>query len=236
MMGDIERLDAHAVASGLQGYLDAAMYLQSDEGQDEAKFELRRPARGEIPMLDEAKRFGAASQGYARDVVLAFGVRAALSNRVSVLDELGEALEGVFGGRFPGSDVLEQWRGQGNGIAEPERGVIALIRRLGESEHVEPYGVWLVGIRFFGWIGRSNARGLLTELLGAWLRSAWERILAEERFRLVRPSQTTARIAEILAKPGVDGGFIVRLTVATAEAVGRPLSAAQRSHLEALAE
>ena len=173
MMGGIERLNAGVVARRLPGYLDAAVYLQSDEGRDEAQFDLRDPARGQVPVLDEAERFGAVAQGHARDVVLAFGVRAALSDRVSALDGLGEALDGVFGGRFPGSDVLDQWRGQGDGVAEPERGVIALIRRLGEGEHVTPYVVWLVGIRFFGWIGRSNARGLLTELLGAWLRRLW---------------------------------------------------------------
>ena len=59
---------------------------------------------------------------------------------------------------------------------------------------------------------------------------------AEEKFRLVRPSQTAARIEQVLGKPGNGRKFIVRLTVATAEAVGASLSSAQRGYLEAMAE
>ena len=236
MLDEIDRLDAGAVAGHLTEYLNAAVYLKQDEGRVQKKFDARAPERGGIPAVGRADLFGTLGQGLAKDVFLAFGIRSALSGRVNAMEELGDALDGTFGGRFPGSEIFEQWSGRVDVIGEPERGVMAVIRRLGEDRHVEPYGIWIAGIRFFLWIRGSNARGLLTELLGAWLRNAWERILADEKFRLVRPSQTAAKIEQVVGKPGNDREFIVRLTVATAEAVGASLSSAQRGHLEAMAE
>ena len=112
MTDAIDRLDPNAVAVRLQDYLDAAVYLKkSNEGQSRRKFDPRAPERGDVPVSDQGERFGTVAQGQARDVFLAFGVRSALSDRVEALYELGDALDGVFGGPFPGDQVFKHWRG-----------------------------------------------------------------------------------------------------------------------------
>ena len=235
MLDEIDRLDSRAVAGHLAEYLNAAIYLKKDERREQT-FDPRAPERGGLRAMGKADMFRTLGRGLAMDVFLAFGIRSALGGRVKAMEELGEALDAIFGGTFPASEVFEHWSGRGNVIGEPERGVLAVIRRLGDDDHVEPYGIWVSGIRFLQWIRGSNARGLLTELLGAWLRNAWERILAEEKFRLVRPSQTTGKIEQVLGRPGNGRRFIVSLSVATAEAVGASLTSVQRGHLEAMAK
>jgi hypothetical protein len=98
---------------------------------------------------------------------------------------------------------------------------IALIRA---STHLEPRRLWEVGLRLFEKVQQSNFRKALAPLLANWLREQWNRIIANETFRLSRPMQTVPAIEASLAKNKKSEAYIASLLLTSAEAVGSPLS------------
>jgi hypothetical protein len=113
-----------------------------------------------------------------------------------------------------------------------EQTIVRAIKTFRSDTHVEPRPLWEIGLRFFEKSRQSNFRSLLVPMLAAWLRRQWQRIIAEETFRLSRPMQTVPGIKAILAIAQDDEPFVAKLLLSTSEAVGSPLSASYENLLK----
>ena len=72
--------------------------------------------------------------------------------------------------------------------------------------------------------------------LATWQRSGWTRILAKERFTLVRPMQTVAPIEAVLKISEDDRSFVAKLFIAASDATGAQFAQKFRETLKAMAE
>jgi hypothetical protein len=98
------------------------------------------------------------------------------------------------------------------------------LKCLRSDMHSQPRRLWEVGLRLFEKLRQSNFRKVLAPLLANWLREQWQRIVANETFRLSRPMQTVPAIETSLAENKKGEAFIASLLLTSAEAVGSPLS------------
>jgi hypothetical protein len=126
-------------------------------------------------------------------------------------------------------------RGAASTLAPLDDVVTRGIAAIRSGAHIEPRGIWKIGLRLFEKARQSNFRRLLFPLLAAWLRREWRRIIAEEGFRLSRPRQTVPSIEADVASDREDEAFIAALLLSSAEAVGSPLAAAYEGLLRDVA-
>jgi hypothetical protein len=193
--------------------------------QHSCSFDVMSPPRGEIPPLSSSDLFGAYSEAAAADAILAFALVALFRVRADALSALEASLTAQFGDRVPGGPVFARWREAAGDLAPLDDVVARAIASIRSGAHIEPRRVWEIGLRLFEKVRQSSFRRLLVPLLAAWLRREWQRIVAEEGFRLSRPRQTVPSIEADLTSDKEDEAFIASLLLSSAEAVGSPLAA-----------
>ena len=238
MERDIDRLDVRRFTDDLQPYLESAVYVMKEDHNvgPSTDFDPLAPARGQIPALDEVIPFDSVGERFAKDAIVAYGIRSTLAGRPAVRNELESALMDQYGDSFPGKRVFDQWNEKDTSLAESDKFVIGSMAMFARRKHVSPEEFWMAGLRFFESIDKSAFKKLLMVRLAKWLSTGWQRILADELFRLTRPRQTVPPIREVLAEPAVTRGFVSKLIVASGDAVGSPLSPEYRGYLDAMAE
>ena len=236
IQADIDRLDAVGFAAHFTPYVETSVYRNDQGIRIHKEFDPLAPERGQVPPLDKQVPFDAASERVAKDAILAYGIRSALARRVESMIELETALNRQITGSFPGQFVFHPRNGMPDSFKELDRIVLTIIKNLLRNEYIEPKDFWMAGARFFEWINNSDFKRMLTTNLAAWQKCGWRKILKTESFQLSRPRQTVPQIEEILAESADDQTFVPKLLLATSEALGVSLSAADRDTLQTMAE
>jgi len=221
---DVLNSDTAGFSLHLLDYLAGMEYLR---GQGEAArdtFSAMTPPRGEVPSLSGAELANPMAEGLAVDALIAFGMASALRGTPDPFIEFQKSLTEVVGEDYPGKAIVDKWRGVDVPLAALDKVVSEATAVLRSDEHLTPRRLWEVGLRLYEKIRQSNFRKLLAPLLASWLQEKWNRIIANETFRLSRPMQTVPAIEAILAESKKNEAFIASLLLVTAAAVGSPLS------------
>ena len=71
---------------------------------------------------------------------------------------------------------------------------MGLLKVIFRKEHLQPDIFVQAGLRFFQWVDQSIFSRELMPSLANWQRNRWERIVAQESFRLLRPLHTVPRL------------------------------------------
>jgi hypothetical protein len=232
---DVANSDGSRLAADMSDYLAALAYLRSRDAAERAAFDVMSPPRGEVRPLSSSELSEAPSEAAAVDAILAFALVSLFRGRVDALLGLEANLVAQFGNQVPGGAVFQKWRGAASSLGPLDDVVARAIASIRSGAHIEPRALWEIGLRLFEKLRQSNFRGLLVPLVAAWLRGEWQRIIAEEGFRLSRPRQTVPGVEADLASGKNDEAFIASLLLSAAEAVGSPLGAAYESLLRDVA-
>ena len=235
MQMDIERLDTKGFAAHFTAYLETNAYVAREAGRLRGSFDPVAPERGEVPALYRSEPPKPEVEQAAKDAILAFGIQSIFAHQPEAMANLEAVLYSSLTCPVPGKPVFDHWNEKTALPSGSDHDVLTIMKMLHQEEHVEPNDFWMAGLRFFEWVNQSRFERLLTPRLAAWQRSGWKRISTVESFRLHRPQHTVPAIEEILTIPSDDRGFIVKILLATSEAVGSPLGSAYRETLEAMA-
>jgi hypothetical protein len=225
IMMDVFNSDSAAFACHLLAYLAAMEYLHGQDQASRDTFSALAPHRGEIQPLSPGDLTQPILEGVAADAVIAFGMAAALRGTSDPTIELQKNLAKTIGENYPGKAIVDNWRGIDVPLPPLDKAVSEAITLIRAGMHLEPRRSWEVGLRLFEQIRQSNFRKVLAPLLANWLREQWERIIANETFRLSRPMQTVPAIEASLAEDNKSEAFIASLLLTSAQAVGSPLAA-----------
>lgn len=236
LQADIGRLDSVGFSNNYRSYLESSAYMLAQGSNIAEPFDTKAPERGEIPTLDLLPPFDVGIEQSARDAILAYAIYLALTSPLGSLAELQSELSKRFAAPFPGESVFEELHGGTNSRDELDKVISSITKALFQNDHLPPYRFWLAGLRLFQWISHSRFQGLLVPTLARWQVSGWTRILAKERFNLVRPIKTVPPIEAVLTTSEDDRGFVAKLLIATSDAVGAELQQEYRQMLEAVAE
>ena len=233
---DVLNSDAASFSEHLVDYLAGMEYLRQQRQAAGDTFSALAPPRGEVPSLSSAELNNPMTEELAVDALMAFRMTSVLCGTPDRIIELQKRLREVGDENYPGKAVVDRWSGFDVALAVWDKVVNDAIAVLQSGEHLAPRRLWEVGLRLFEKIRRSNFRSSLAPLLANWLRGQWKRIIANETFRLSRPMQTVPSIEARLAESMKDEAFIASLLLATAEAVGSPLSAEYERLLKEIAD
>lgn len=234
---DIINLDAGRFSMRLTTYVEAATYLHKERDRLRNNFDPLAPKRGQIPELDITTPFDPVPKQSATDAILAFGMRAAFSERPNAIMELKKALKVEFSEDFPGKKVFDYWdNNRTTSLLPLDQTIIDTIKTLFQNNYIVPLEFWKAGLRLFEKINQSTFRGPLTSYLAEWQRAGWKRIKTAEAFHLTMPFQTVPAIDAVLAMPEDDRSFVAKLLLVTSEAVGTSLGQELRDSLKTMAE
>ena len=229
---DVLNSDSAGFARHLSDYLAGMEYLRGQHQAYRETFSALAPPRGEVPPLSGTDLSNAVVVGVAEDAIVAFGMVAALRGVADPAVALQKHFAEVIGGSYPGKTVVDKWCGVDVPLGPLDVTVTEAITLMRSDTHLEPRKLWEVGLRLFERARQSNFRKTLVPLLANWLVEAWNRIVANETFRLTRPMQTVPAIKAILAGNKKGDALIASLLLAGAEAVGSPLAAAYEKQLK----
>ena len=234
---DIDRIAPTELANHFTAYVEAAIYVSKEARRFETTLmNPTAPERGHIPTLDMHAPFDSVAEMMAKDAILAYGICAALANRLEAMAELETVLNNKFGGHFPGKPVFDHWNEKSILPNAIDQYVVNIIKELLQKNYMVPKNFFGAGAWLLQWINQSDFRPLLTPRLAIWLRSGWTQILATRLFHLSRPLQTTPPIKEVLQMPANDRSFVAKIILVTSDAVGTPLAPAYRDSLKTMAE
>ena len=233
---DIQRLNASDFAAHLAPYIEVTTHLLKEASLHQDDIDPVTPKRGQAPKLGKWLPFDPVAEQASKQAIMAYGICSAIENQPDAMTDLEIAVREQFAGPFPGKAIFEYWNTESTTMEELEQTILNTIRKLVRTNHLDPFHFWAAGLHFFKWINQSNFKHFLTTCLAAWLRTGWNRIVIEERFRLSLPLQTVPPIEDTLAIPANDRKFIVRILIAASEAVGASLGPGYRHALEAMAE
>ncbi|WP_343654156.1 hypothetical protein [Paraburkholderia caribensis] len=169
-----------------------------------------------------------------KDIVLSFGVSAAMdANRAAVI-RLRSALDG--------HRVISQVRGLVESMLEGSSGEKTTIAFVCEAIHtvlssntLSPEQSYGVTVRFLEAVRRLNEPYFLTHRLVEWSQEVWERVV-ENRFNLRDPRVTVPMISEALALPSDGLSKVAKILLAAESAVSVFLHADLRAKLRLIAE
>jgi hypothetical protein len=234
---DIEGLAAEKFANHFVPYVESAVYLSKNlEQLKEIGFDPLSPERGEVPPLDKCSPSDPAVEHATVDAILAFGIRAALAGRPAAMVELEATLRDAAE-TIPLVDaVFRCWNEKSSSLGKIDQVIVNLIKTVLGKQHLEPYELWVIGLRFFERTNHSYFRRSLMPHLAKWLRTEWKRVTAKEAFRLSRPREAVPAINSVLETPDDDQRFVAMLVLVTSEAVGAPLAAELIATLRAMSE
>ena len=231
----VDEGNAGEFARWLGPYYEAAVYAVrgNEEDLESPPTWLAAPERGVIPAWD-GTGMDQAGERAAEQAIVGFGLRAAMAGEMGWLGELVIAVERVCGDVYPGKTLVGRWEGAHEGPSEMERQAILAIRGLMGRKYTEPIEFVKAGLYFFEWINVSPLKHVLWPRLAAWQVEGWRKIVASERFRLVRPRYAVPVIEEALA--GGDGGrgFIARVLLTGCDTVGLVLSTEYRERVRGM--
>ena len=232
----VDEGNAGEFARWLGPYYEAAGYAvrgSEEDWESPPPTWLVAPERDVIPPWD-GTGMDQAGERAAEHAIVGFGLRAAMAREMGWLGELASAIEGVFGDVYPGKTLVEGWESAHEGLPEMERQAILTIRGLMGRKYTEPIEFVKAGLYFFDWINASPLKHVLWPRLAAWQVEGWRKIVASDRFRLVRPRYAVPAIEAALA--GGDGGrgFIARVLLTGCDAVGLALSTEYRARLRGM--
>ena len=232
----VDEGNAGEFARWLGPYYEAAGYAvrgSEEDWESPPPTWLAAPERDVIPAWD-GTGMDQAGERAAEHAIVGFGLRAAMAREMGWLGELVSAIEGVFGAVYPGKALVGRWEGAHEGLSEMERQAILTIRGLMGRKYTEPIEFVKTGLYFFDWINVSPLKHVLWPRLAAWQVEGWRKIVASDRFRLVRPRYAVPVIEAALA--GGDGGrgFIARVLLTGCDAVGLALSTEYRERLRGM--
>jgi hypothetical protein len=223
---DVLNSDSAGFARHLLDYLAGMEYLRGQDPASREAFSALALPRGEVPPLSGTDLGKPAVVGIAEDAVVAFGMAAALNGVADPAVELQKEFAEVIGEDYPGKPIVDKWRGVDVPLAPLDKTVIEATTSLRSGTHLEPRKLWELGLRLFEKARQSGFRKTLIPLLANWLAQEWKRIIANETFRLTRPTQTVPAIEVSLAGGKEGEALIASLLLTGAEAVGSPLAAA----------
>jgi hypothetical protein len=132
--------------------------------------------------------------------------------------------------------VFRCWNEKSSSLGKIDQVIVNLIKTVLGKQHLEPYELWVIGLRFFERTNHSYFRRSLMPHLAKWLRTEWKRVTAKEAFRLSRPREAVPAINSVLETPDDDQRFVAMLVLVTSEAVGAPLAAELIATLRAMSE
>ena len=233
---DIRRLNAGDFAAHLTPYIEVTTHLLKEPSLHQDDIDPLTPKRGQAPKLGKWPPFDPVAEQASKQAIMAYGIYCAIEKQPAAMTDLEIALRQQFAGPFPGEAIFEYWNTESTTIEELEQTILDTIRKLVRHNHVDPFHFWAAGLYFFKWINQSNFKHFLTTLLATWLRTGWNRIVIEERFRLSLPLQTVPPIEDALTIPANDRRFIANILIAASGAVGASLGPVYRHALEAMAE
>ena len=211
----IRDLDVGRLTEHFKEYVEAHLIVRKMYAQRVEQFNPLDPRRGNIPVVDGGALSQPEGEQAARDALLAFGIVSAIVRRAEAVTELAQR----FPTGFPGRTVLDQWNGQQTTLSEFDRATAAIIQALLRDDHVVPDLYWTSGVYFLVWMRDSRFKDLLADRLAAWQRREWQRIVADESFRLARPQQTVPAIEEALTVSTDDRRFVAKLLLVASDAV-----------------
>jgi hypothetical protein len=183
---DVLNSDSAGFAQHLLDYLAGMEYAR---GQDQAArdaFSALAPPRGEVPVLPSDGLSHPMVEGLAVDALIAFGMASALRGAPDPAIELQKNLLETVGESYPGKAIVDNWRGADLPLAPLDKVVSEAIALMRSDMHLQPRRLWEVGLRLFEKLRQSNFQKVLAPLLANWLREQWQRIVANETFRLSR--------------------------------------------------
>ena len=234
---DVRELSASGFAEHLLPFIEGMAFVRSQGDALKQTWDVLDPTRGDIPSLAEIGAEISLIERMAADAVLAFSACAGLLGKPDALCLLERALIAKLGADFLGSNVFAYWRdGGATTLAELDQTVARSIALLRRGDHIEPRDIWGIGLRLYEKSGQSNFKRVLVPRIAAWFRGEWTRIVAQESFRLWRPTQTVPAIEAALSNSDNDESFVARLLLETSEAVSVNLATPYRSHLASLAD
>ena len=219
IQADIDRLDAVGFSNHFTSYLETSAYMLKDGRSHAEAFDSTAPERGQIPTLDLFPPFDPGIEHAAKDAILAYAIHSVLAYRLSAMTKLETELRKGFMDLFPGESVFDDLGRNANTYQELDKIVVSIIWSLFQNEYLKPEVFWLAAIRLYQWICQSQFKELLVPKLAVWQRTGWRRILAKEKFNLVRPMQTVPPIEATLKISQNDQSFIKSLLVTTSYAM-----------------
>ena len=236
MQTKIADFDTVGFVTHFLGYVETSAYFFREIKGLLETFNVVAPERRVIPSLEIAASYESEVEDLASDAILAYGLHAAFANRPDPLKKVEEAFENKFNDTPPGQMIFDYWNGRTNSCSELNKAVIESLRTYSLNGDIAPKEFWLLGLRLFVWINRSNFKDFLTPIFSSWQRTCWNQKLRAERFTLTMPMVTVPPIEKILTIPEDDGVFVAKLLLVVSDAVGSSLGSGDREYLENLAK
>ena len=235
VQGAIQRLDEVDFAAHFEEYIDSSVYASKNASELRNSFDVFAPIRNHVPPVDDHESSIRLADRAGVAAIMAFVVRAAMTDTWEATARLGMALKERFGGRFFGESVFDSIRdGAASVPDELDRIVMDLLKVIFRKEHLQPDIFVQAGLRFFQWIDQSIFSRELMPSLANWQRNRWERIVEQESFRLLRPLHTVPRLKLALVASPDHRSFVATLLLRGSEAAGVPLAPEYRADLEAI--
>ena len=231
----IANLDASEFVTHFKKYIEGQLHWEERDAQQVTQFNPLNPHRAEIPVADDVALSQSLGDQVARDAILAFGIGSAIDGQGKAMMVLVDTLDGHFPNGCPGRTVLDEWNGEQTTLSEFDKATIAITKALLRSEHIVPDLYWTSGVCFSVWTSDSRFKELLTSRIAAWQRREWQRIVANESFRLSRPQQTVPPIRDVLMASINSRRFVAKLLLVVSDAVDTSRAPGFREMLDPMA-
>ncbi len=231
----ISEQNAVGFSSYLLKYLQSATYCSVNSTNIRQSFSVLNPERVIFPSLPLNGPYDPATDQFARNAILAYGIRSMLDERAVGLEQLRDALRQELGLSHPGISLFDSWDAGSPGGIDLDNEVAIILGRLVKGAVPSPDLILLAGIRLLTWIAQSDFKPFVLPSLKPWLMARWNRILQKQRFRLRAPATTTPPVLEALGSELEGELFAACLTLAAEAAVGVPFDPGLRQELEKLA-
>jgi hypothetical protein len=223
-------LDAKKAVKLIPQWVECQLWLARNQDQYQKCTPLN-PVFGRIepPTPEQSQSPRAAIT--AEDVLVSFGIHAALARRP---EALGVLLEEVAVGGSDAKRTLVAAMSSGTPASGRYESVVRCVHRVAHKPDIGPGEVYGSAVWFVHTLAGSNFGQFVAPSLERWLRKHWQQIVDTQKFMLRAPRVTVPEIADVLSSNAVGLKFAAKLLLAAQKAVDVNLGAEVEPFLKKL--
>lgn len=222
--------DSRSFANNLLKIFEAVYFFQ-DNPDLLKKSDVYNPPRGSFPPLNRELLDDRPELTDIARAVFGFSFYAALGGRFDVIESLATHLFDVYGGDYPGKNLLDYFRDKSGTLDSNSQALADIFILLRDAKTLSPEEIWTIGFRIYEMALKSILKDEILSALSIWLGQNWRQIVDHQAFRLKQPSMTVPSILAVLGKEQPDINWIAELLTEASHAINLRISHAAREVL-----